>query len=35
MHRHREHTVYVDVEDSGIMRDVDDPEAYERLIRGD
>lgn len=35
IHRHIEHTVYVDVEDSGIMEDVDDPEAYERLIRGD
>ncbi len=35
IHRHREHTVYVDVEDSGIMEDVDDPEAYQRLIRGD
>jgi molybdenum cofactor cytidylyltransferase len=32
IHRHREHTVYVDVEDSGIMEDVDDPQAYRRLL---
>ena len=32
IHRHREHTVYVDVEDSGILEDVDDPQAYRRLL---
>ena len=32
IHRHREHTCYVEVEDPGILKDVDDPEAYQRLI---
>ena len=27
-------TVYVDVEDAGILMDVDDPAAYERLLAG-
>jgi CTP:molybdopterin cytidylyltransferase MocA len=31
IHRHRQHTVYVDVEDRGVIEDVDDPEAYRRL----
>ena len=34
IHRHREHTVYVDVDDSGILKDVDDPQAYRRLTDG-
>jgi molybdenum cofactor cytidylyltransferase len=34
IHRHREHTVYVDVDDSGILEDVDDPQAYQRLTEG-
>jgi molybdenum cofactor cytidylyltransferase len=29
--RHRERTVYVDVDDAGILKDVDDPESYARL----
>ena len=29
--RHREHTAYVDVDDSGILKDVDDRAAYARL----
>jgi nicotine blue oxidoreductase len=32
IHAYRPHTVYVDVDDPGIMEDVDDPEAYRRLI---
>jgi len=31
IHRHREHTVYLDVDDPGILEDIDDPEAYRRL----
>jgi CTP:molybdopterin cytidylyltransferase MocA len=31
--RHLEHTCYVEVEDPGILKDVDDPEAYRRLIQ--
>jgi molybdenum cofactor cytidylyltransferase len=34
IHRHREHTIYVDVDDSGILEDVDDPQAYRRLMDG-
>jgi molybdenum cofactor cytidylyltransferase len=34
IHRHSEHTVYVDVDDSGILTDVDDPQAYRRLTDG-
>ena len=30
--RHREHTVYLDVDDAGILKDVDDPESYARLM---
>ncbi|MBL8230344.1 MAG: nucleotidyltransferase family protein [Bryobacterales bacterium] len=30
--RHRDETIYVDVEDPGIVNDVDDPAAYERLL---
>jgi molybdenum cofactor cytidylyltransferase len=33
VHRHRERTCYVDVEDSGILEDADDPEAYQRLLK--
>lgn len=29
--RHRERTMYVDVDDAGILKDVDDPESYARL----
>jgi CTP:molybdopterin cytidylyltransferase MocA len=32
--RHRDETVYVDVDDRGILEDVDDPEAYGRLTGG-
>ena len=32
--RHREHAAYVDVDDSGILKDVDDRDAYERLTGG-
>jgi molybdenum cofactor cytidylyltransferase len=31
IHRHREQTAYVDVDDPGILQDIDDPEAYARL----
>ncbi len=31
VHAHVEHTEYVDVNDSGIFADIDDPEAYRRL----
>jgi molybdenum cofactor cytidylyltransferase len=30
--RHRERTVYVDVNDPGVWEDVDDPESYERML---
>jgi len=33
VHRHRDRTIYVDVEDEGILRDMDDPAAYEALRR--
>ena len=33
IHRHLDHTCYVDVEDPGILADVDDPESYRRLIQ--
>lgn len=32
IHRHADRTRYVEVDDPGILRDVDDPEAYRRLI---
>ncbi len=32
VHAHRGETVYVDVNDPGVVRDVDDPEAYQRLV---
>lgn len=32
--RHADRTVYVDVQDAGVVTDVDDPEAYERLMEG-
>ena len=35
IHRHREHTVYLDVDDPGILEDIDDPEAYRRLTGED
>jgi molybdenum cofactor cytidylyltransferase len=31
IHRHREHAVYLDVEDHGILDDIDDPETYQHL----
>jgi molybdenum cofactor cytidylyltransferase len=34
IHRHRDETVYLDVDDRGILEDVDDPEAYGRLTGG-
>jgi len=34
IHRWRERTAYVEVDDDGIVRDVDDPESYRRLIEG-
>jgi molybdenum cofactor cytidylyltransferase len=34
IHRWRERTVYVEVDDGGIARDIDDPESYRRLIDG-
>lgn len=33
IHRHIGHTLYIDVDDPGITRDVDDPEAYQALLR--
>jgi len=33
VHRHAHETRYVEVDDPGILRDVDDPEAYRNLIR--
>lgn len=33
IHAHRDRTCYVDVEDSGIVNDVDTPEAYQELLR--
>lgn len=33
IHRHVRHTLYVDVNDPGILRDVDDPAAYEALLQ--
>jgi molybdenum cofactor cytidylyltransferase len=32
IHRHVDRTLYVDVDDPGILRDIDDPEAYRELI---
>ena len=32
VHRHVGHTLYVDVDDPGILTDIDDPAAYQRLI---
>jgi len=32
VHRHLERACYVDVDDPGILRDVDDPEAYQALL---
>jgi len=32
VHRHVNRTVYVDVDDPGILTDVDDPEAYRQLV---
>jgi molybdenum cofactor cytidylyltransferase len=34
IHRHAEQTVYVEVDDPGILLDVDDPETYRRLTEG-
>ena len=33
IHRHAGHTLYVDVDDPGINRDVDDPDAYQALLQ--
>jgi molybdenum cofactor cytidylyltransferase len=33
IHRHVGHTLYIDVDDPGILRDVDDPEAYQALLQ--
>lgn len=33
IHSHRQRTKYVDVDDPGILRDIDDPAAYEELLR--
>ena len=33
VHRHAGHTLYVDVDDPGITRDVDHPEEYQALLR--
>jgi molybdenum cofactor cytidylyltransferase len=33
IHRHAGHTLYVDVDDPGINRDVDDPDAYRLLLQ--
>ena len=32
VHAHVPHTVYLDVDDPGILRDVDDPEAYRQMV---
>jgi molybdenum cofactor cytidylyltransferase len=32
MHRHQDQTRYIDVADPGILDDIDDPEAYRRLV---
>ena len=32
VHAHRAETLYVDVDDPGIFSDIDDPEAYRRLV---
>ena len=32
MHRHAPHTRYIDVNDAGVIRDVDDPEAYREIL---
>jgi molybdenum cofactor cytidylyltransferase len=34
IHRHARETLYVDVDDPGILRDIDDPAAYAELSRG-
>lgn len=33
IHRHAAEAVYIDVDDPGVLLDVDDPEAYHNLIR--
>lgn len=33
VHRHREQTCFVDVDDPGILDDANDPEAYQRLLK--
>jgi molybdenum cofactor cytidylyltransferase len=32
IHRHRERTLYLEVDDPGVLADVDDPSAYRRLL---
>lgn len=34
IHRYRGQTVYLDVDDPGVLQDIDDPEAYKRLAGG-
>jgi len=34
VHRHRERTEFLDLDDAGIVADIDDPEAYRALIKG-
>ena len=34
VHRHIAETIYIDVDDPGILNDVDDPEAYRQLMQG-
>jgi hypothetical protein len=34
VHRHLERACYVEVDDPGILRDVDDPAAYLDLLQG-
>jgi len=33
IHRHRDHTRYLDIEDPGILKDVDRPEEYAELLK--
>jgi len=32
IHRYRNRTFYVDVKDAGVIKDIDDPDAYRRLV---
>jgi molybdenum cofactor cytidylyltransferase len=33
VHSHVSHTLYMDVDDPGILRDVDDPESYRQMVK--